>query len=480
MSPAAEGTVDLAKAAEYMTLWDYFQAFIVLQAIELPLKWFHREICDTLQDAFLGQLPVEIKWIIINMPPRTGKTKILEAFVCWCYAYFHDCQFIYTCYAASLVSQSMKYIGQVMQSKWYTEAFGDMVHGCSAEQVSTLEGGNLYGQGTEGSLTGKGGGLKRPAGGAILIDDPAQPEGSLSAVEAEKVRRWVTTTIERRRNSTRWCPLILCAQRLAPDDLPGYVMQKNPGAFILLKYPAEVDGESQIPETIETSEILKLKSTRYGRYVLASQYNQEPIALGGNLIPSDKFRRYKPQDVASFKWEQIIIVCDTALKAKQWNDASCMQAWARLGKNCYLLDEVHGRWESPMLLDIACSFSAKTRAAWPSTPVRFIIEEKAAGTPLIQQMQVKGVPAEGVERDQDKVRRVQLVIPFIEIGCVFIPQEESTPWIAQTELEWAAFKADGTSTVDDRVDCLADGVQFTLGRGLSVLDVLGVRPQRFR
>ncbi len=109
-----------------------------------------------------------------------------------------------------------------------------------------------------------------------------------------------------------------------------------------------------------------------------------------------------------------------------------------------------------------------------------VIEEKAAGTGLIQQLNIAGVPAEGIERDIDKVRRVQAVLPYQEAGLVLVPgdNEPGCDWLPGFLTECAQFKPDGTHAHDDMVDCFADGVQLLLGRALSILDVLGLEKKR--
>lgn len=456
----------------------FFDCFVPLQNLSLPLKDFHGKICDTLQDAFLGDLPPHIRYVIINMPPRTGKTKIAEAWATWAEAFFDDSKWIFTSYSGDLAEQSLAYIGNVMQGpNWYTELFGDMLHVRRADKLQTMGGGEIFAEGTAGSLTGKGAGLKRPAGGAIVVDDPAKPDEALSVVEAENLRRWFTTTLFSRRNSTTHCVIVLIAQRLAPDDLPGYILKEYPNETLLLKFPAMVNGESVIPETMTTADLEALQRTRYGKFVFASQYQQEPIALGGNLIPIGSFRRFKLASAIATDWEQILIVVDTAMKVKQHNDFSAVEAWGLRERRIYLIDLAHGKWESPELLATVCLFNEKLRKDYPLCPVRCVVEEKAAGTGLVQQMQVAGVPVEGIERDIDKVRRVKTALPFIETGLVHVPHDEDAPWVTPFLTECAQFKEDGTHAHDDMVDPLCDAVDQLLSRGVSILDVLGVMPK---
>jgi predicted phage terminase large subunit-like protein len=90
------------------------------------------------------------------------------------------------------------------------------------------------------------------------------------------------------------------------------------------------------------------------------------------------------------------------------------------------------------------------------------------------------VPAEGIERDIDKVRRVNAILPFQESGLVHIPNEkrdDAPEWVNKFLNECGEFKPDGTHLHDDMVDAMCDGVQLTLGRSLSILDVLGGKAQ---
>jgi predicted phage terminase large subunit-like protein len=459
-----------------LTLWEFFsEAFVPLQGIQLPLKALHKAICDALQDAFLGLLPAGVWFVIINMPPRTGKTKIAEACAAWGEAYFPDAQFIFTSYSGDLAEQSLAYVAQVMQGpNWYTqEIAGDLVHVKRADKVSTTQGGQLFAEGTGGSLTGKGAGLKREAGGMLFVDDAAKPDQALSPVESEGLKKWFQTTLLSRRNSDRWCPIVIIQQRLGPDDLVGFVQATWPENCRTLKFPALVGGESVIPETVSTEFLTALQRTRYGKFVFASQYQQEPIALGGNLIPVDSFGRYDLATARATDWDEIVIFVDTAMKTKEANDFSAAEAWGKRDGRIYLLDLAHGKWESPELLATVVRFNSKLRADHPNAPLRCIVEEKAAGIGLVQQMQKLHVPVEGIERDIDKVRRAKTAMPYIESGLVFIPRSGDAPWVDKFVLECAQFKEDGTHAHDDMCDPLFDACQHLIGEGLSILDVLG-------
>lgn len=475
-----------ANPDDFICLWEYFsEVFVPLNGLDIPLKPAHKRVCDALQDALLHDLAPGIEYIIINIAPRVGKTKILEAFATWAIAYFPDAQFIFTSYSSDLAEKSLAYIAKTLREPWFIELYGDHLHGKKADHLTTVEGANLFAEGTGGTLTGKGAGLKRPAGGSLNIDDASKPDEALSPVESKKKQQWVETTCKNRRNSDTYTPIVIIGQRLGPDDVPGYFLKTYPEKCLHIKIPTLVDPVSGLastadnavsifPETVSTSTLLDYRKTRLGRFVLASQYQQEPIALGGNLIPVEAFHRYDLSSARHTRWEKLVIPIDTALKAKQANDFSAIALWGLLKRRAYLIDLMHGKWESPELLLNVIAFWEKWQhvEGWPRP--RMIIEEKAAGTPLLQNLNRQRVPAVGIERDIDKVKRVNSILPYIETGCCVLPKDGDplAPWLEKFLTEHAQFAADGTAAHDDMVDTTVDGVEFLLGKPLSILDVL--------
>lgn len=476
---------------DFIDLWEYFsELFVPEQGLSLPLKPAHEKICTVLQDAFLGFLPPNVVdgvshpiWFIeINLPPRIGKTKLAEACVSWGEGEFPGSQWIYTSYSGDLAERSLEYIDVVMRSPWYIEMYGDRIHGKKSDRLATINGGNMFAEGVAGSLTGKGAGAKEPAGGMIFVDDAAKPDEVLSPTMAENVRRWFVTTLLSRRNSDSFTPIVIIGQRLGPGDLSGYVRETYPNNTLVVEIPALVDPKtgqasqaddaiSQFPETVSAATLLSLRATRTGRYVLASQYQQQPHSFGGNLIPTGSFHRYDPDSF--IKFERFVITVDTAMKIKQANDFSALELWGLFTGHAYLVDMMHGKWESPELLMNTLAFWRKWQFVPDLPRPRLIIEEKAAGTGLIQQLNREAVPAEGIEREIDKVQRVQAILPYIEAGFVFIPKTGSRPWLEKFESECACFAADGSHAHDDMVDAMVDGIETLLGKPLSIFDVLG-------
>jgi len=453
---------------DFLPLWDYFRdCFVPFQNLELPMKPLHKGTCEALEKAFLGEL--HKSFIIINIPPRVGKTKMMEAFLTWILAYFPDAQNLYTCYSNELARTSVKYIQEVILSNWYQELFDTKLGQIrQADHFTTTDGGKVYGDGVGGSLTGLGAGLKRKAGGVIVIDDPAKPDEALSRVESEKLRFWFENTLKSRRNSSQWTPIIICMQRLDSDDLTGFLLQEYPDDIEHIVFPAMVDGESVIPETVSTQSLRDTE--RVNPFAFAAQYQQSPVVLGGNLIRLADFKYYEYGNPP--KIEHKLITCDTALKAKTSNDYSVLQCWGRSLKRAFLIDQVRGRWEPAELIQTARRFYEKHHKQ--ASPVAYMaVEEAAAGSMMILELRKRGIPARGIVRRTDKVSRIMDILPYQATGMVYLPRGAS--WLPGFESEIAQFRKDGKSARDDQ--CLVAGTLIQTRRGEVPIEQVSVRDE---
>lgn len=455
--------------SEFVSFPKFFEEiFVPLNKLELPIKKLHRDTCAVLEKAFYGEL--KKNWVVINVPPRVGKTKMVEAWVAWAQAYFPESQFIQCSYSNTLAEASCRYIQQTMDSPWYRDLFPQTRLGSvrQAGDFNTTEGGRVYADGVGGSLTGVGAGLKRPCGGAIILDDPSKPDEALSRVESDKLRNWLENTLKSRRNSSQYCPIVVVMQRLHPDDLSGFILQNYPEDVHHINFPALVNGESVIPETISTKDLLDTQ--RVNPFTFAAQYLQNPIIQGGNLIKLDNFRYYDYEEPP--KIELKIITCDTAMKSKESNDYSVLECWGRSQKRAFLIDLIRGKWTPSQLLANARKFYEKHHKA--ASPLAYIaIEEAAAGYNLMLEMRKKGIPARGIIRLTDKVSRVKMALPYQETGMVFLPK--GAPWLPAFEAECAQFQEDGKQRHDDQIDPMADGINLLLSKGTSILNVIGAR-----
>lgn len=414
----------------------------------------HKPICDALERVVIGKT----KRLIINIPPRAGKTEIAVInFMAWCMGNWPDSEFIHASYSKRLATANTYAVRATMMHEVYREIFdhtalsGDSK---AKDEFRTEQGGIVYATGAEGSITGYGAGKMRATfGGAIVIDDPHKAGEANSAIMRQNVIDWFSTTMESRKNSPD-TPIIVIMQRLHENDLTGWLLGGGNGEhWDHLCIPAvNEQGESFWPEQFPLDMLERLKASN--SYVYAGQYLQTPAPLGGGVFKEEWLRHWSVLP----KMEYCMIYSDTAHKTGQENDRSWFQLWGK-GKdgNIYLLDMIRGRWEAPQLLMNAKAFWDKSRAGAPATVRKLKIEDKASGIGLVQQLKQQGIPVEGIPRNRDKVTRGYDAAPMVEAGRVYLPERHEA--LSDMLHEIALFPV---AAHDDAVDPFMDAIQDML------------------
>ena len=191
---------------------------------------FHQhQICSALEKVVIGK----IKRLIINVPPRAGKTELAVVnFISWCMGNFPDSEFIHASYSKRLATNNTYQARAIMQHEVYGEIFGSIGlsrDSTAKDEFRTDTGGIVYATGSDGTITGYGAGkMRKTFGGAIIIDDPHKAGEANSDVMRQNVIDWFSTTLESRKNSPD-TPIILIMQRLHENDLSGFLLNGGNG-----------------------------------------------------------------------------------------------------------------------------------------------------------------------------------------------------------------------------------------------------------
>lgn len=202
-----------------------------------------------------------------------------------------------------------------------------------------------------------------------------------------------------------------------------------------------------------------------------AQYMQEPTAEEGAILKREYWRIW-PHDTMP-ACEFLIQTWDTAHETKSINDHSACQTWGVFfyepeDRYCViLLDAFHERLEFPELKKRAKAEHDKWK------PDALVIEKKAAGAPLIQELRrLPGIfieelnPSRGARGvSNDKRARVNAVAPILADGAVWAPD---TRWAREVIEICAEFPM---GDVDDPVDCTEMALsRFRRGNFLSLRD----------
>lgn len=331
------------------------------------------------------------------------------------------------------------------------QAVQDFATTANGFRLSTSVGGVLTGRGAD----------------YILVDDALKADESLSDSRRKAVNTWFAQTLFSRLNSKQNGCIVVLSQRLHEDDLAGYLLAN--GGWKLLRFPAIAEedetytvqtpygtrvfqrraGEALHPQR-ESFEVLKEIREKMGEYAFAAQYQQSPAPLGGGMVQAEWFKRYS-EDMLPKSFDMVVQSLDSANKASELNDYSVITTWGIKDKNVYLVEVFWARLEYPDLKRAVTQFAARYR------PKVLLIEDRASGTQLIQELRREGVHAATAydPKGLEKKMRLRSVSSTIEGGFVFLP--EKAPWLADYLYEITTFP---NGKYDDQVDSTSQALDW--------------------
>jgi len=431
----------------------------------------HDVVIDALMDVYYGRN----QNLIINIPPRYSKTLLcVIMFAAWCYVRNPNCEFIHLSFSDALVMENSDSIRQIIKSKEFQSLWPALKTKPTKDSKSAWglgDSGTFLAVQAGGTVTGFGAGrLDERDGdkfnfcGALLLDDLLKPDDAHSDPARKAVNRRWDETIKTRRNS-QFTPTIVIMQRLHVGDFVGHLLADTTMNWRHVVIPAILDEglptERALWPKKHTLEALKeiRGNTPMKKHVFATQYQQAPYALGGDIIKGADFGRYARAPAIQFRK----IFADTAQKTGERNDYSVFEEYG-LGEDnkLYLLSMIRGKWEAPELKRQCIDFWNKCNARTNMGALREMgVEDKASGTGLIQDIQRDGkIPVFAIQRNKDKLTRVMDVVSYIEAGYVMIP--EDAPFASDFISECEAFTADDSHLHDDQIDPLLDAINDML------------------
>lgn len=466
--------------------------FRVIEGRPFVVEPIHADLFQTMEKLYAGK---ELRQNI-NVPPRSAKTTLAKYFIGYCWTISPKMNFIYTSYSESLLANISKELMTILEHPAYKAMYpqsraiegeeditpkddfwyeylkqfytGKNVY--SAKKITTYQGGICLFSPIGGQITGYGCGVRsaKKFSGVLIIDDGNKPADVRSQTMRDRVLRYYEETLLSRLNNP-YVPIINIQQRLHVEDLSGTLEKKY--RFNTLKKPLlDENGVCQIPSQYTPERIEELKKNNY---MFLSQYQQEPIILGGQVIKRAYFRYYPV--AKEYQYKRILIAADTAMKTKEYNDYSVFMAGGVTTDNkLHVLDMLRGKWEAPELEKMAVAIWNQFKL-YPVTGLTcngFYIEDKASGIGLVQGLTAKyGIPVIGVPASTDKLTRAENVLPYIESGQVHLPENENYNFNVDILSECEAFSRDMSHKHDDIVDTLGILIQEALGKTkISILD----------
>ncbi len=399
----------------------------------------------------------KIRRLIINLPPRLLKSLMASiAFPAWCLGHDPSAQILCVSYAQDLADKLARDCRGIMTSAWYRQIFRTRLaaHRQAVQEFITTAQGYRLATSNGGVLTGRGADI-------ILIDDPLKPDEALSDAQRQAANDWFDHTLYSRQNDKRRGAIVIIMQRLHEDDLVGHVLEQEPWEVVRFPAIAEADevheiqtiwgpqsfrrrhGEALHPEREPLDTLERIRRT-VGEYNFAGQYQQTPAPLGGGMVKENWFKRYAANERPE-SFERIVQSWDTANKATELSDFSVCTTWGVTGKDLFLLNVLRQRLEYPALKRAV----REQQSLFNASVV--LIEDKASGTQLIQELIVDGFhQVTRYKPECDKIMRLHAQTAIIENGFVHLP--EAAPWLVEYLHEMTVFPR---GKHDDQVDSTA-------------------------
>lgn len=469
----------------------FLYLFNAIEGREFIIEPLHEKLFDYFEDIINGK----ITRANINICPRSAKTTFDEYFVVYTFTICPQAQIIYTSYSQSLLSEIANKVASIMESPIYKALFPyktieveekeataiddfwrvylfkeNKGNTYSNKLIKTYAGGVCLFSAVGSQITGFGAGVRnsKKFSGFLTIDDGNKPADIHSQVLREKAVRYFEETLLSRLNNPN-TPIINIQQRLHLEDLSGILIKKY--GFDTLKVPLlDENGVCNLPSQYTEQ---RIKELQINNYMFSSQYQQEPIILGGAVIKREWFNYYDVNK--SYKYSKIVIAGDTAMSVKEHADKSCfLVGGIAENNNLHILDCVWGKWEYPELkqqiINLWNKWQLDKRTISASA---LFIEEKSSGIQVLQELKKSGIPILPLQAEKDKLTRVEGVLDYIASGMVYLPDSEIYGFNGKLLAEWESFTRDNSHLHDDATDTLCYLINKTIAKKqVSLLEVL--------
>ena len=461
--PAAE-KLALLDEIEYLTvrkqLQEYRDDFLKFCAYMYP-DWkegpHHRYMKGPLHKVKEG---LELR-LTVSMPPRFGKSEtIAYLFVAWYLGHNPHHHIMMATHTSTLSADFGRKVRNLIDTEKYRGIFPNTIVSrdkSASDNWATTSGGKYLAIGIGANVAGHGAHL-------LIADDLVSEQAVLANPDTAFDTAWTYMQVGPMQRLMPGGRIVMIGTRWGKKDPIGRALawvDQNPTALPWheIRFPAILpSGKSLWPGQWPVDQLLAKKAGMQPQY-WSAQYMQEPTSEEGALIKREWWKIWEKDDPPAMDF--VLQVWDTAHETKSNNDYSACTTWGvwyndETNRNeLMLLNAVKDRWEFPQL-------KAKVLEHYKEwEPECLLIEKKAAGAPLIQELRQMDIIVEeyspsrkGLGVSNDKRARVNAVAPMFFDGSIWAPDYR---WAHEVINECAEFP-------NGEHDDYTDTVTMALGR----------------
>lgn len=438
---ATRKSVEIERAILRKTLQNNYYAFVkyfwdIIIHEDPVWNWHIRYLCNEIQfvcDRVIEGKP-KLYDLLVNIPPGTSKSTICSVMLnawLWCKAPW--IRLISGSHDLGLSVRDAIWSRDIMKSQRFQDIFPEtvifktdqdgktfyknMAHGF---RLSTSTGANIMGHHAH----------------LITLDDLINPKEVQSETILDSTIDWLSRTIPSRKVDKKVTPMILLMQRLHQLDPAGYweeKMQKEGMKLKVIRLPADNSLNNIEPKKLKhmyqnglldpirlDRQVLEDSKIQLGTNGFAGQFLQSPMPDGGNIIKREWIVPFTQNEIPKRNPTSVFQSWDTAFKKGKENAHNVCTTWEEYPNGYYLVDVFCEKLNYPELKAEVVAQDAKWR------PHGVIVEDKATGTPLIQELsnntRINFIP---ILPEGDKVARAHAVSPTFEAKNVYIRTDAS-------------------------------------------------------
>lgn len=416
----------------------------------------HRFMADQMMRIESG----EAKKVILNLPPRHGKTELCtKRMAAWYSARNPEKDIIIATYNEKFAQDFGKEIRDIIASPRFRQVFPEYyLKTQSNEMISTYAGGKIFFLGRRSSTTGRGGDL-------IIVDDPTKDDREVRYdTFRDDCWQWFTQTLLTRRHNDK-AAIAVTQTRWHEDDIVGRITDKtNPShspkfaeGFEVINLPAIAEendalgrepGEPLWPDRFGLSYLEEMREANSTSF--SALYQCDPTPDDGVFFRPEELFEYQKADLPEKLF--MYVVSDHAVGTKNMNDPTCIVPFG--------IDNEGTAWVMPHIvwkrMDAQDQVEEMIEVMKQHQPIFWYAEKghitKSIGPFLRKRMEEEGVYTPVVEEFPvgDKVQRAQSGRARAAQGKIRFPAW--APWWQKARSELLKFP---NGRFDDFVDCVS-------------------------
>jgi predicted phage terminase large subunit-like protein len=449
------------------------RAWPQLQPQTVIWNWHMDAICDHLAYVTMG----EIRFLMINVPPRMSKTMLVSVlWPDWHWLHEPGEQFLTAGVDDQLARDAAILSRRLIESDWFKTLYPAQIELYDDENTAGMYRNKKGGYRMIGSLQGR---ITGVGGTTQILDDPHDAK----KIESDKVRHnalaWHDNAWRSRLNNPDHAKKVYVGQRTNDMDIFGHVLEQEGSRWCHFVIPQEYDPKRRTitylnrgegpdvarpvfsdPRTQEREVLdpkrMSAKTVNAEKRIMSeaawqAQHNQRPEGTGGLILKRHWWRPWvQPEWRANAgeerpmpRFDTILQAWDTALEEEEQDDFWACTTWGTFNYTEQFMDKTTGRPVQGMTRTCAMLIDAvEERFSYPDgrkkaielnnefAPDLILVEKKVSGHALIQELRKKRLPVKAFlltgssgrnGREGDLVARANSASLMLEKGCIFYP-----------------------------------------------------------